>query len=151
MDLLWAYLSICELFITSFSLILTKYLTSTQFDFKILLAIIYSLVGIAGVYYLISQRNSNEFKSFTKNIGIVITALLVISSCFRIFGSFIIAKALKIAPNIGYCHLIINLNVIISLIAGYYLFNQKINSKTFIGIIIAVFGIGIVIYYSNEE
>ena len=151
MDLLWAYLSICELFITSFSLILTKYLTSTQFDFKILLAIIYSLVGIAGVYYLISQRNSNEFKSFTKNIGIVITALLVISSCFRIFGSFVIAKALKIAPNIGYCHLIINLNVIISLIAGYYLFNQKINSKTFIGIIIAVFGIGIVIYYSNEE
>ena len=151
MDLLWAYLSICELFITSFSLILTKYLTSTQFDFKILLAIIYSLVGIAGVYYLISQRNSNEFKSFTKNIGIVITALLVISSLFRIFGSFIIAKALKIAPNIGYCHLIINLNVIISLIAGYYLFNQKINSKTFIGILIAVFGIGIVIYYSNEE
>ena len=151
MDLLWAYLSICELFITSFSLILTKYLTSTQFDFKILLAIIYSLVGIAGVYYLISQRNSNEFKSFTKNIGIVITALLVISSCFRIFGSFVIAKALKIAPNIGYCHLIINLNVIISLIAGYYLFNQKINSKTFIGILIAVFGIGIVIYYSNEE
>ena len=108
------------------------------------MAIIYSLVGIAGVYYLISQRNSNEFKSFTKNIGIVITALLVISSCFRIFGSFVIAKALKIAPNIGYCHLIINLNVIISLIAGYYLFNQKINSKTFIGIIIAVFGSKIV-------
>ena len=62
MDLLWAYLSICELFITSFSLILTKYLTSTQFDFKILLAIIYILVGIAGVIYLISQKNSKEFK-----------------------------------------------------------------------------------------
>ena len=150
MDLLWAYLSICELFITSVSLILTKYLTSTQFDFKILLAIIYSLVGIAGVYYLISQRNSIEFKNFAKNIGITITVLLIISSCFRIFGSFIIAKALKIAPNIGYCHLIINLNVIISLFAGYYLFNQKINSKTFIGILIALFGIGIVIYYSNE-
>ena len=150
MDLLWAYLSICELFITSFSLILTKYLTSTQFDFKILLAIIYSLVGIAGVYYLISQRNSIELKNFAKNFGITIAALLVISSLFRIVGSFIIAKALKIAPNIGYCHLIINLNVIISLIAGYYLFNQKINSKTFIGIIIALFGIGIVIYYSNE-
>lgn len=150
MDLLWAYLSICELFITSFSLILTKYLTSTQFDFKILLAIIYSLVGIAGVSYLISQRNSIEFKNFAKNIGLIVSALLVVSSLFRIFGSFIIAKALKIAPNIAYCHLIVNLNVVLSLIAGYYLFNQKINNKTFIGIIIALFGIGIVVYYSNE-
>jgi drug/metabolite transporter (DMT)-like permease len=150
MDLLWAYLSVCELFITSFSLILTKYLTSTQFDFKILLAIIYSLVGIAGVSYLISQRNSIEFKNFAKNIGLVIAALLVVSSLFRIFGSFIIAKALKIAPNIGYCHLIVNLNVVLSLIAGYFLFNQKINSKTFIGIIIALIGVGIVVYYSNE-
>tara|TARA_Y100000816_G_C25921089_1_gene480293 strand:- start:368 stop:820 length:453 start_codon:yes stop_codon:yes gene_type:complete len=150
MDLLWAYLSVCELFITSFSLILTKYLTSTQFDFKILLAIIYSLVGIAGVSYLINQRNSIEFKNFAKNIGLVIAALLVVSSLFRIFGSFVIAKALKIAPNIGYCHLIVNLNVVLSLLAGYFLFNQKINSKTFIGIIIALFGIGIVVYYSNE-
>jgi len=65
-------------------------------------------------------------------------------------GSFIIAKALKLAPNIGYCHLIVNLNVILTLLAGYFLFKQKINIKTFIGIIIALFGIGIVIYYSND-
>ena len=150
MDLLWAYLSICELFITSFSLILTKYLTSTQFDFKILLAIIYILVGIAGVIYLISQKNSKEFKDVFKNAGLFIIVLLMVSASFRIFGSFIIAKALKIAPNIGYCHLIVNLNVVLSLLAGYFLFKQKINIKTFIGIIIALFGVGIVVYHSNE-
>ena len=150
MDLLWAYLSICELFITSFSLILTKYLTNTQFDFKILLAIIYILVGIAGVIYLISQKNSKEFKDVFKNAGLFIIVLLLVSASFRILGSFIIAKALKLAPNIGYCHLIVNLNVILTLLAGYFLFKQKINIKTFIGIIIALFGIGIVIYYSNE-
>tara|TARA_A100001015_G_C14647974_1_gene578044 strand:- start:164 stop:580 length:417 start_codon:yes stop_codon:yes gene_type:complete len=136
MDLLWAYLSVCELFITSFSLILTKYLTNTEFDFKILLAIIYILVGVAGVIYLITQKNSKEFKDVFKNAGLFIAVLLLISACFRIFGSFIIAKALKIAPNIGYCHLIVNLNVILSLLAGYFLFKQKINTKTFIGIII---------------
>ena len=150
MDLLWAYLSVCELFITSFSLILTKYLTSTEFDFKILLAIIYILVGVAGVIYLVMNRNSKELKDVLKNAGLFIVVLLIISSCFRIFGSFIIAKALKIAPNIGYCHLIVNLNVVLSLIAGYFLFKQKINSKTFIGILIALLGVGIVVYYSNE-
>ena len=150
MDLLWAYLSVCELFITSFSLILTKYLTSTEFDFKILLAIIYILVGVAGVIYLVMNRNSKELKDVLKNAGLFIVVLLIISSCFRIFGSFIIAKALKIAPNIGYCHLIVNLNVVLSLIAGYFLFKQKINSKTFVGILIALLGIGIVVYYSNE-
>ena len=150
MDLLWAYLSVCELFITSFSLILTKYLTGTQFDFKILLAIIYILVGLAGLCYLLTQRNSKEFKDVFKNAGLFIVVLLLVSASFRIFGSFIIAKALKLAPNIGYCHLIINLNVILTLLAGYFLFKQKINIKTFIGIIIALFGIGIVIYYSNE-
>lgn len=150
MDLLWAYLSVCELFITSFSLILTKYLTSTEFDFKILLAIIYILVGVAGVIYLIMNRNSKELKDVLKNAGLFIVVLLIISSCFRIFGSFIIAKALKIAPNIGYCHLIVNLNVVLSLIAGYFLFKQKINSKTFVGILIALLGVGIVVYYSNE-
>ncbi len=150
MDLLWAYLSVCELFITSFSLILTKYLTNTQFDFKILLAIIYILVGVAGVIYLITQKNSKEFKDVFKNAGLFIIVLLLISACFRIFGSYIVANALKLAPNIGYCHLIINLNVVLSLLAGYFLFKQKISSKTFIGIVIALLGIGIVIYYSNE-
>ena len=150
MDLLWAYLSVCELFITSFSLILTKYLTNTQFDFKILLAIIYILVGVAGTCYLLTQRNSKEFKDVFKNAGLLIVVLLLISASFRVFGSFIIAKALKIAPNIGYCHLIVNLNVVLSLLAGYFLFKQKINTKTFIGIIIALFGVGIVVYYSNE-
>tara|TARA_Y100000816_G_scaffold219071_1_gene164081 strand:- start:59 stop:511 length:453 start_codon:yes stop_codon:yes gene_type:complete len=150
MDLLWAYLSVCELFITSFSLILTKYLTNTQFDFKILLAIIYILVGVAGICYLVNQRNSKEFKDVFKNAGIFIVVLLLISACFRILGSFIIAKALKIAPNIGYCHLIVNLNVVLSLLAGYFLFKQKINTKTFIGIIITLIGVGIVVYYSNE-
>lgn len=150
MSYLWAHLSLIELFITSFSLVLTKYLTGTMFDYRILLAIIYILVGVAGVCYLVTQRNSKEFKDVLKNAGLFIIVLLMISSCFRIFGSYIIARALKIAPNIGYCHLIVNLNVIISLLAGYFLFNQKINPKTFGGILLALTGILIVVYYSNE-
>jgi drug/metabolite transporter (DMT)-like permease len=150
MSYLWVQLSFLELFITSFSLVLTKYLTGTQFDYKILLAIIYILVGIASICYLVTQRNSKELKDIIKNAGLFILLLLVISSCFRIIAPYILARALKIAPNISYCHLIINLNVIISLIASYFLFNQKINPKTFSGIILALTGILIVVYYSNE-
>ena len=58
--------------------------------------------------------------------------------------------ALKISPNVGYCHLIINLNIIITLFAGYFLFKQQINFKTFFGILVTLIGIGIVILNSNN-
>jgi hypothetical protein len=51
MEYHWAYLSFCELFITSFSLIVTKYLTSSSLSIEALIAIIYIMVGIAGIIY----------------------------------------------------------------------------------------------------
>ena len=65
-------------------------------------------------------------------------------------GPVFLGNAIKLAPNMGYCHLIVNLNVLVTLIASYFLFNQKINIQTFMGIIITLIGIGIVIYYSNK-
>ena len=52
----WAYLSFCELFITSFSLIVTKYLTSSGLSIEGLIAVIYVMVGVAGIIYLINHK-----------------------------------------------------------------------------------------------
>jgi drug/metabolite transporter (DMT)-like permease len=41
--------------------------------------------------------------------------------------------------------MIINLNIIFSLLAGYFIFKQNINIKCFVGIIIALIGISIII------
>lgn len=56
----------------------------------------------------------------------------------------------KITPSIGISHLIINANIIVSLLAGYFLFKQMINYKSFIGILITMIGLSITIYYSNN-
>ena len=54
-------------------------------------------------------------------------------------------KAFKVSPNIGYSHMIINLNVILSVLAGYFIFKQNVNVKSLIGILIALFGVFIIV------
>lgn len=148
MEYHWAYLSFCELFITSFSLIVTKYLTNTGLSIEGLIAIIYIIVGCAGIIYLINHKK--DLQKIIDNLTLGLIILLIFACLFRVFGSIIMAKAIHYAPNIGYSHLIVNLNVIITILASYFLFNQKINSKTFAGIFITLIGISMVIYYSNE-
>tara|TARA_B100001175_G_scaffold317210_1_gene333309 strand:- start:2424 stop:2612 length:189 start_codon:yes stop_codon:yes gene_type:complete len=60
-------------------------------------------------------------------------------------------NAFKISPNIGYSHIIINLNIIITVIAAYYLFKQNLDFRCLIGIIISLIGITIIAYYSNKK
>ncbi len=148
MEYHWVYLSFCELFITSFSLIVTKYLTNTGLSIEGLIAIIYIIVGCAGIIYLINHKK--DLQKIIDNLTLGLIILLIFACLFRVFGSVFMAKAIHYAPNIGYCHLIVNLNVIITILASYFLFNQKINSKTFAGIFITLIGISMVIYYSKE-
>jgi drug/metabolite transporter (DMT)-like permease len=70
---------------------------------------------------------------------------VILFGLLLIINTFCMQYAMEISPNIGYSHLIINLNVIITLFASYFLFKQKINFKSFIGIIITLLGIAIVV------
>ena len=99
------------------------------------------------VFSFISLNSS--VTPFKHSLRLVKIALILISAFLRTFGSVIVAEALKKAPNIGLCHLIINTNVVFTLLASYFLFNQKINGKTFIGVLITLLGISTVIYYSQ--
>lgn len=46
--------------------------------------------------------------------------------------------------------MIVNLNVIITLLASYFIFREKINKLSLFGIIITLLGIFIMLYYSNK-
>ena len=50
----------------------------------------------------------------------------------------------------SYSHSIINLNIIFTIIASYYIFNQNLNYKTIIGMIISLAGILIMINFYND-
>ncbi len=62
-----------------------------------------------------------------------------------IVRNLLIYYVIKCSTNISYAHLIVNLNIILTIIASYFLFKQKLNKYIFIGIIISLIGITIVI------
>ena len=51
----------------------------------------------------------------------------------------------SITPNISYTHLIINFNIIFTIMASYYLFKEKINIKCLFGLFICFIGLFIII------
>jgi len=85
----------------------------------------------------------------TNNFAIKDFLLIILFSFLLILNRLSQTITFKITPNIGYSHLIINANVIITLIASFLLFNQKINYKSLIGIFITLIGLFITIINSS--
>jgi len=57
---------------------------------------------------------------------------------------------LKITPNIAYTHSIINLNIIVTILMSYFIFKEKINFISLLGMLLSLTGIIIMILYSNK-
>ena len=148
MNYLWVYLSILATIITAVGIILIKYIDESKYDYNLCLALAFIIMGILAAGYLLYNKN-NTYKLLHK-LKPDFMCLILFFAIIMIIKNVCIKDALKYSPNIGYSHLIINLNIIITLIAGYFLFKQKINWKTFIGIIISLIGICIVAYYSKN-
>ena len=144
MNNLWIYLSILLTFISATIVILIKFLGQEKIDTMIPLSIAFILTGIVSLIYILYNKNYNKLIN-CKNYKKIVTLSFLLGFLF-LFNYFVCIKTFNISPNIGYSHLIINMNVLITLIASVYLFRQKINLKTFIGIIVALLGTTIVIY-----
>ena len=99
--------------------------------------------GIISLIYIVISKNNR--KLFISNCDYKLVIYTILFALLLIFNNYIIQKAFEHSPNIGYSHLIINLNIIITLVAGYFLFNQKINPYTFFGIILTLAGISVII------
>ena len=83
--------------------------------------------------------------SNVRKIAILTTSFLVIILSYN----YCISNSVKLSSNISYIILIVNFNVIITTIFGYYLFNQKINKTTLLGILISLIGLSIIICNVN--
>lgn len=134
--------------ITAISVIIMKYLTESKCNVKTLTFMTFIISSLLVLIYIPFDKNViNDIK---KNIDLKDYLLIILFSVLLIANKLSQVYVFKITPSIGISHLIINANIIVSLLAGYFLFKQMINYKSFIGILITMIGLSITIYYSNN-
>ena len=143
----WILLALLSMFISGMGVIFLKYISLTKYDTNFFLLLTGIFIGI--ICTLIIFFNKNKFIKYINNCDKFLLFLLIFFSIALILNNYVMFNALRISPNIGYTHTIINFNVILSLIAGYLLFKQKINYKVLIGIIFALIGFTIIGFNSN--
>lgn len=143
----WALYAIVNSFLTSFAVLNFKYLTAFSENAMLTLAQCFVITGIISAIYLlfhkketISLNKDNDPKKLVLHMSFFV--FLAISS------RYLFLKSLDTCPNVGYTHLIVNMNAVITLIIAYFLFNQTINSKTFAGIILCLAGLFIIVRFS---
>lgn len=141
----WVFLSIIAMFITGLGTLSLNYITKTKYDDNTILAITFILMGLFSIVYLILNRDLSY--KFIRECNYSICLFILFFSLLLIGNNYILNIAFKVTPNISYTHMIINLNVILSVIVGYFVYRQKINIKCFFGILLALFGISIIILY----
>ena len=144
---LWVYYALAACVMTALTVVLLNIISKSKYDNNLCLCYGFILVGLLSIIYIFYNKKSNSvlLNSITNDIIFVIILL----SFLLFFKAIIIQKALKNTPNMAYAHIIINMNIILTLLASYFFFKEKFNIQTFIGILMSIIGISIVIYYSN--
>ena len=146
---LWIYLSFFVTLITAISVVIMKYLTYSKCNVKTLTFMSFIISSLIVLIYIAFDKSViNDIK---KNINLKDYLLIILFSVVLIANRLSQVYIFKITPNIGISHLIINANIIVTLLAGYFLFKQLINYKSFIGVLITMIGLSITIYYSNNN
>ena len=138
----WILLAFLGTIISSIWVILMKIVGNSKYDNNLFLTLSYIIVGILGLIYYIYKKNKNKNQKIDKQ-------LILYSLGFSIFifiCNIIVQEAFSKSPNISYTHIIINLNIIITLIFSYLLFKEEINKSCFVGILIALIGIIIIVF-----
>ena len=122
---LWIYLSFFATLITAISVIIMKYLTESKCNVKTLTFMSFIISSLLILIYLPFDKTViNDIK---KNIDLKDYLLIILFSAVLIANRLSQVYVFKITPSIGISHLIINANIIVSLLAGYFLFKQIIN------------------------
>jgi drug/metabolite transporter (DMT)-like permease len=145
----WIFLALLSTLTTGIGVVGLKLIDNSKYDNIIFLALTFMFMGILTFFYLFF--NQNVTKNLINTCDINLLFFVILYSIFLLFNNLIVQYTFKFSPNIGYSHIIINLNVIITLFAAYYLFKQKFDFRCLIGIIIALIGISIIAYYSNKK
>ena len=143
----WMSFALLNTFLTSLGLINYKYLTLFSQNISIILAQGFVLTGVVALLYLLYNRKK-VIELNTQNDTSKLVLHMGLFAVFLILTRYLFLKSLRTAPNAGYTHMIVNLNVLVTFILSYLLFKQTINIKTFGGIILCLAGLYIIINYS---
>ena len=144
MYLNWILIAFIVTFFSSIATISFKFIDNSEFDNILFLLFTFFYMGIIGFIYflfLFNKKNKNNNKIINKKFYIytLLFAILHVSTLLLAQYSF------SITPNISYTHLIINFNIIFTIMASYYLFKEKINIKCLFGLFICFIGLFIII------
>tara|TARA_X000000368_G_scaffold417879_1_gene415583 strand:+ start:580 stop:1029 length:450 start_codon:yes stop_codon:yes gene_type:complete len=142
----WIILSFIAMFATSIHVIINKYINIyTENNNHLVILTTFLFLGLYSFIYIIC--NNKEYKQFIidKNIKILLLFAFGISMTI-LFYNICLNYAVKTSTNIGYCHLIINLSIILTIILAAILFNQYIDKLSLFGILLCCIGFSIIIY-----
>tara|TARA_B100000787_G_C16041964_1_gene227359 strand:+ start:183 stop:617 length:435 start_codon:yes stop_codon:yes gene_type:complete len=140
MKYFWILISILAMVVSGIGCILLKLIDQSKYDNKIILAMSFVIMGIISFFYLLY----NGKKKVLNNCSKLVVLFVIFFAIILISTNLIMQYAYKISPNMGYSHIIIYLNTILILLAGLFLFKQKINYKCVLGIFISLFGVGLI-------
>ena len=136
----WILVSLLAMFVSGAGCILLKLIDQSKYDNKIILAMSFIIMGILSFFYLLYNGKQKVLNNCSKLVVLFVIFFAILLICTNLIMQY----AYKISPNMGYSHIIINLNTILILLAGLYLFKQKLNYKCVLGIFISLFGIGLI-------
>ena len=145
----WVLYCFLVMVFTASILSIYKLFIDSRYEILTLLAITFVVLGLVGVIYLLSNRD--KFLKFYKQYDYKILVLILVYVLLTILIKYFIQKAVKSSPSIGLCHLIINMNVILTLFIGYFLFGETINNTTIFGISVTLVGLAIVLSSSKNN
>jgi drug/metabolite transporter (DMT)-like permease len=142
MENLWIILSIVACFLTALKVNLFNVISLLKKNSLLIVSLFYLCAGLFGLFFFMltnkSQININyDFKTII---------LILFTGFILLITTTLVIYTLKITPNLAYTHSIINLNIIITIILSYLVFNQKLNKFTLFGMLLSLLGIIIVIF-----
>ena len=125
-----------------------KCVDNSKYDNVTFMVISYIIVGLFGLLYVI--LNFKNKKNILKNCDYLLILYALLFAIVIVFGNIIIQYAFSLSPNISYTHIIINLNIIFTILVSYIFFKEYINIYCFIGILISLIGIFIIGFNYNK-
>ena len=145
----WIFFALIAMLLSSLHTVCLKFVKKDNNYIDIGLALIFLFVGLFSLIYIILNFK-NVFKFLNQKHSKDIIYLSLFIAIIIIGFNISLLFSLNETPKTSYCLLIINLNIILTILLSYYLFKEKINYKCLMGILISLIGLSIVIYYSNE-
>jgi len=144
----WILFAIIGTFISSLGVILMKCVDNSKYDNVTFMVISYIIVGLFGLLYVI--LNFKNKKNILKKCDYLLILYALLFACVIVIGNIVIQYAFSLSPNISYTHMIVNLNIIFTIIVSYIFFKEYINIYCFIGILISLIGIFIIGFNYNK-